>query len=116
MNEFRENKKEKKERGVNKLFDFDFKITRESIPRFLPFVMFIVFLIILYIANKYYAEKSYLEEAKLKQKVKDLRAESLTTKAQLINKTKYSDIEARAKEIGLEEMKEPPKRILVKDE
>lgn len=116
MNEFRKQKKVRKEGGINRLFDFDFSITRENISQFLPFIMFIIFLIIIYIANKYYSEKSYLEEANLKQRTIDLRAESLTTKAQLINKTKFSDIESRAREIGLEKLKEPPKRILLDDE
>jgi len=110
-NESRNKESNVKEKGINRLFDANFSITRKSIAKFLPFLLFVAFLLTLYIANKYYAERSYLEETKLKQEIIDLRAESLTTKAQLINNTKQSDVEAKAKEIGLEQLKTPPKRI-----
>jgi hypothetical protein len=98
---------------LNRIFDFDFKITKERIPKFLPFVLFISGLIILYIGNKYFAEKSYLEESRLRNEIKELRAESLTTKAELVNKTKESEVADIVKDIGLEESETPPKRIVI---
>ncbi|MBC8344033.1 MAG: hypothetical protein H8E61_08640 [Bacteroidetes bacterium] len=98
---------------LSRLFDFDFSITKERIPNILPFVLFISLLIILYIGNKYYSEKSYLEENRLRNELKELRAESLTTKAELVNKTKESEVAKIVEKIGLEEVKEPPKKIIV---
>ena len=97
----------------NKIFDFDFKIKKDMIPKFLPFFFFISVMLLLYIANKYYAEKSYLEETLLKNELKELRAESLTTKAELVNKTKESEVAKLVENVGLEENKEPPKKIVV---
>ena len=103
--------------GIKRIFDFDFSITKERIPHFLPFILYLAFLVILYIANKYYAEKSYLKETNLNRELKELRAESLTIKAELINKTKQSEVIDRAAHIGLEEIKMPPKKIIIsKDE
>jgi len=114
-NEYKKSGKNSRERGINRFFENDLHINRNSISRFFPFLLFLSLLVTLYIANKYYSEKSYLEETKIKQEIKDLRAESLTTKAQLINKTKQSDVELRAKEIGLEELLNPPKIISIKE-
>ena len=112
MNNKRKESANKRDR-LNKIFDFDFMITKERIPKFLPFVLFISVLIIFYIGNKYYAEKSYLEENRLNNEIKELRAESLSTKAELVNKTKESEVAKIVEKIGLEENKEPPKKIVV---
>ena len=111
-------KKKTKENGrISKIFESDFNINKETLPRFLPFVLFLSFLIILYIANKNYADKNLLELNKLKKEIKDLRAESLTTKNELMNKSKRSEVIEMGKEIGLEEPKKPPQKIVVeKDE
>jgi len=102
---------------LKRLFDLDLTITKEKIPVFLPFLLFIAFLVILYIANKYYSEKSYLKESNLKKELKELRAESLTIKAELVNKTKQTEVIEKAKELGLEELETPPKKIIInKDE
>jgi len=115
-NKTRNSEPHAKERGINRLFDTNYFITRQTISRFLPLLLFLAFLVTLYIGNKYYAERTYLEETKLKQEIIDLRAESLTTKAQLINSTKQSDVEAKAKDIGLQQVNTPPKRISSKKE
>lgn len=115
-NKVKEKKVKREKAGIKRVFDYDFRITREKIPKFLPFLLFFALLIVLYIANKYYAEKSYLNETRLKKEIKDLRAESLTSKAELISKTKESEVTQRAKSLGLEQLHEPPKKIQVKDD
>jgi hypothetical protein len=99
---------------LNKITDFDFSITRENIPRFIPFVLFISFLILMYIANKYYAEEAILEQSKLKNELKDLRAETLTIEAELADKTKRSEIANITKDMGLVELEDAAKKIVVK--
>lgn len=117
MKRNRQKKKGTEKGRISKIFDSDFNINKETIPRFLPFVLFLSFLIILYIANKNYADKNLLELNKLKKEIKDLRAESLTTKNELMNKTKRSEVIDMAKKIGLNEPEEPPQKIVIeKDE
>lgn len=98
----------------NKLVDFDLSINRENIPRLIPFVLFISVLLILYIANKYYAQEAIIEQSKLKNELKDLRAESLTIEAELADKTKRSEVARITSEFGLQELKTPAKKIVVK--
>lgn len=100
--------------SINKLFDLDFAFKKESIPKLIPFIVFITLLIIFYIANRYYAEESAIEESKLKQELKDLRAESLTIKAKLMDKTKRSEVAKLVDEIGLKDLDKPAKKIVVK--
>lgn len=97
----------------NKIFDFDFKINRDNIPKFIPFVVFLSFLILTYIAIKYYAEEAVIEQSKLKKELKDLRAENLTIEAELVDKTKRSEVSKLTEEIGLNELVEPPKKVII---
>ena len=98
---------------VSKIFNFDLKIFKENFSRLIPFVLFLSLLILLYISNKYYAEETILELNKLKNELKDLRAESLTIKAELMDKTKQSEVADMVEEMGLKEPENPPKKIVI---
>jgi len=95
------------------LFDIEIKITKENAPRLLSFVLFISSLMIFYIGNKYYAEKVVMKIDNMNKEIKELRAESITTKAELMNYSKLSEIMKRANELGLYELKEPPRKVSV---
>ena len=97
------------------LFDIEIKITKENAPRMLTFVLFISSLMIFYIGNKYYAEKVVMKIDNMNKEIKELRAESITTKAELMNYSKLSEIMKRANELGLYELKEPARKISNKD-
>jgi len=99
--------------GLSKLLGFDLRIKKEDFPRLIPFVLFITTLILLYIANKYYSEKNIIQINKLTKEIKDLRSESITTKAELMNYTKQSEILKKANEMGLKEFKEPVQKIII---
>ena len=93
------------------LFDIEIKITKENAPRLLTFVLFISSLMIFYIGNKYYAEKIVLKIDNMNKEIKELRAESITTKAELMNFSKLSEIMKRANSLGLYELKQPARKI-----
>ena len=93
------------------LFDIEIKITKENAPRLLGFVLFVSSLMIFYIGNKYYAEKVVLKIDNMNKEIKELRAESITTKAELMNYSKLSEIMKRANELGLYELKVPPRKV-----
>jgi hypothetical protein len=88
-------------------------ITRKSISQQLPFILFLCFFGIIYIGNRYHAEKIVRDLDKIQQNVKDLRAESIITASELMRMSKQSEVLKLVKQedIGLEESVEPPKKI-----
>jgi hypothetical protein len=79
---------------------------------------YIIFLTILgafYIGNRFHAEKITRESARLTREVKDLKAESLSTSANLMDVSKQSEVYRMVHEkgLGLEELKTPPYRLIV---
>ena len=69
----------------------------------------------IYIGNRFHAEKITRETARLTREVKDLRAEALSTSANLMSVSRQSEVFrlVREKELGLEELKTPPYKLLV---
>ncbi len=79
----------------------------------LPFLFFITFLTILYIANIYYAEKDIREFNALKKELKELRYEYITSKSNLMNVSKQSEITRRLLGSGVKESVVPPYKIFI---
>jgi len=77
----------------------------------------IVLLAIIFIANRFNAERVEREISALEQEVRDLRAESLSVSADLGSVSRQSEISDLVKErgLGLEELREPPYRIVVNE-
>lgn len=82
----------------------------------LPFILFLVFLAIIYIGNRYHAEKLVRQIIKSKEEVKNLRAEQITTASELMNSSKPSKLEdiIEKRGLGLKQPEDPPKKIVVK--
>ncbi|MRR58987.1 MAG: hypothetical protein EG824_12360 [Deltaproteobacteria bacterium] len=72
---------------------------------------------IIFIANKFNAERVEREIIVLEQEVRDMRAESLSVSAELGSVSRQSEITDLVKErgLGLEELREPPYRIVVNE-
>ncbi len=68
-----------------------------------------------YIGNRFHAEKITRETARLTREVRDLKAESLSTSADLMYISKQSEVYrmVRDKGLGLEELKTPPFKLIV---
>jgi cell division protein FtsL len=81
------------------------------------YVILIAFLAIIYISNRFQAEKVERETGKLEQEVRDLRAESLSVSAELMTASRQSEVFRMVKErgLGLQELREPPYRIVVSE-
>jgi cell division protein FtsL len=90
-------------------------VTEKIILKNLGYVSLITLLAAIYIGNRFHAEKVTREAAKLSREVKDLRAESLSTSADLMYLSKQSEVYKLVKERGLnlEELKTPPYKLLV---
>ena len=102
----------KKKRSFNFMSIFGI-FERQQIVHLMPFILFLTFLIIIYIGNSYYAERTIREIAKTKTELKEKRAEFISTSSELMFRTKQSEV---AKAIAPQEIKEsvePQKKIMV---
>jgi len=72
-----------------------------------------VVLAIIYIANNYHYNNLLRTEQKLRQEVKNLRAESITTAAQYMSISKQSEVVKLVDQKGLDliESRIPPKKL-----
>ena len=86
----------------------------QTIIRNLPFVFFMATIAILYIANAHYAEKNVRELNQIERKMNEMRWEYMTTKSELENISKQSEVAKLVAPSGLKELREPPKKIVVK--
>jgi cell division protein FtsL len=92
-------------------------ITERLILNNMKYAALVVFLGIILITNKFQAERTNREIVVLEQEVRDLRAESLSVSAELGGVSRQSEIIDLIKErgLGLEELREPPYRIVVNE-
>jgi hypothetical protein len=104
--------KDHKRLSVKELIDGSI-LTRKSMVEQLPFVIFLSFLAIIYIGNRYHAEKVIRDMSKLQEQVMDLRAESITTASELMFISKQSEVVrmVKASQLNLEESVKPPIKI-----
>ncbi|NOZ47485.1 MAG: hypothetical protein GXO79_11995 [Chlorobi bacterium] len=93
-------------------------LIRENVVKQFPYLFFLAFLAFIYIGNRYHAEKLKRRIAKLQKEQKDLRAESITTKSQLMFMSKQSEVAKEVKKRGLdlEESTTPPVKIVMNKE
>lgn len=116
--EFVDQRVEQKEIRKGSVWDiFDGSLlTRETVVRQLPFVLFITFLIILYIGNRYHAEKVIRETMQLQNELRELRARAISTASELEFISTQTEVAkmVQHRSMGLEEAVDPPVKITVK--
>jgi hypothetical protein len=90
-------------------------VSEKIILKNLGYISLITFLTAVYIGNRFHAEKITRESTRLQREVKDLRAESLSTSADLMYMSKQSEVFTliKVKGLNLEELKTPPFKLLV---
>ena len=90
-------------------------VSEKIILRNFGYVSLITVLLAIYIGNRFHAEKITRETGKLLREVKDLRAEALSTSADLMYVSRQSEVFRLVRENGLnlEELKSPPYKLLV---
>lgn len=88
-------------------------LTRKSVIRQLPFILFLTLLAVLYIANRYNAMRITRQVNELQAEIRELRARSITLAAELMNMSRQSQVAKMVKEKGLD-LKESvtPPRVL----
>ncbi len=98
---------------INRFLRIDSSISEVIHVRFLPQILFLSFLCLLYIGNRHYAEKKIRAINRLENEVEDLRADYTTLKADFMYESKQSEVAKRAAVLGLKESKESP--ILIRE-
>ena len=90
-------------------------VSEKIILKNLGYVSLITLLAAIYIGNRFNAEKITRETSRLQKEVKDLRAETLSTSADLMYVSRQSEVfrMVREKGLNLEELKTPPYKLLV---
>lgn len=92
-------------------------LSSEHMIRLLPFIFFLCFLAICYIANGYYAEKKVKQLNQVANELKELKSEYVVTKSDLMFISKQSEVAKAASAIGIVEAKDdPPKKIIIRKE
>ncbi len=81
----------------------------------IPFVLYVVFLLILVIANRYWSEKTLTEMEAVQDSIKELRASSVTFETELMRMNRPSTIANKVSESGLDliEPQEPARKLEV---
>lgn len=79
----------------------------------LPFIFFLGFLGIIYIANAHYAEKEVRKIQNLQHELKEERWRYMSLKSDLMYHSKHSEIAQQVKELGLRDLKEKPYKIVI---
>lgn len=91
-------------------------LSRETTLKNLPYVFFLSFLAICYIANGYYADDQVRKVNRLTNEIKELRTRYIVVKDSLVVKSKQTEVaKSLAKQqSGIKESVVPPKKILIR--
>ena len=95
-------------------FKIDEILSVDAILRNMGYFVFLGFLILVYIGNTHYSERTIREIDRMKSKLREERWEYMTAKNELMFNTKQTELAEKVKETGLKELKAPPKKIVIK--
>ncbi|WP_293297204.1 FtsL-like putative cell division protein [Pedobacter sp. UBA4863] len=111
-----EKEPKKKEGSVSAFFRKLFvegAVSKEAATDMLPYLIFLCVLGMVYIANSHMAVKRIRDIDRLSKEVKELSWEYKSLKADLMFKSKMTEVAKKVDTLGLEELIEPPKKIIV---
>ena len=92
------------------------KMFEDGLPvQYVPYVLYVAVVLIFYIGNTHYAERTVRQIDKVKTEVEDLRADYTTLKADLMFSSKQSEVAKKAASLGIEESSQPPYKIIIKE-
>jgi hypothetical protein len=88
----------------------------EGFPvQYLPKILFVIVLGLIYIGNTHYAEQTVRAINSIQVEVEDLRADYTTLKSDLMFSSKQSEVARKVKPFGLKESLTPPYKVVVKE-
>ena len=88
-------------------------LTRKAVLKQSRFILLLVFIAFISIANRNHAEKTVIRLNGLQGDVKELRAKSITISSDLVRVSRQSEVVRLVEryDLGLEENLEPPKKL-----
>lgn len=99
--------------GVHNVLGGNF-LTREGAVKLLPYLLFLVFLTMGYIANTYYAERNERDIQSLRTALKEYRNEYITSRSELMKQSQQSEVARRLENINIFESRVPPIKVIHK--
>jgi len=93
-------------------------LSKEATLKNLPFIFFLSFLAVCYIANGYYADDQVRKVNRLSNEIKELRTQYIVVKDSLVIKSKQTEVAKALVKQGTEikESVVPPKKIVISKE
>jgi hypothetical protein len=93
-------------------------LTRKAVLKQTRFILLLVLIAFLSIANRNHAEKTVIHLNRLQSDVKELRARSISTSSELVTISRQSAVKQLVNRngLGLEENLEPPKKLIQNEE
>lgn len=88
-------------------------LTREKVLANMPFILFSVMLMLLYISYGYYTERTVRELHRTEAELKELRSEHISVRARLDLTEQQSKVASDISGLGLRESRVPPFKITV---
>ncbi|MEJ5992807.1 FtsL-like putative cell division protein [Pedobacter sp. Du54] len=88
-------------------------VSKEAATEVLPFLVFLCVLGMIYIGNSHMAITNIRNIDKLKKEVTELGYEYKSLKAELMFKSKLTEVAKKVDTLGIKELIEPPKKIMV---
>lgn len=104
----------KQKLSIGNFFEFG-NMSASLVLKNLPFVLFLVFLTVVYIANAHFAEKQVRQIQSLQKEVKELKRQYNSLKSEIMFESRLAEIEEEVKGIGLQKQAGRVKKILVED-
>jgi hypothetical protein len=93
-------------------------LTRKAVVKQSRFILLMVLMAFLLIANRNHAEKTVISLNRLQSDVKEMRARSISTSSELVRISRQSEVKQLVNryELGLKENLEPPKKLIQTEE
>ncbi|MCK4881057.1 MAG: hypothetical protein KAS82_10365 [Bacteroidales bacterium] len=93
-------------------------LTRKAVIKQSRFILLLVLIAFLSIANRNHAEKTVIRLSSLQGDVKEMRARSISTSSELVRISRQSEVIQLVNryDLGLEENLEPPKKLIQTEE
>lgn len=88
-------------------------VSKESASGLFTYLIFLCFLAMIYIANSHWTMKNIRSIDKLSTEIKELSWEYKSLKADLMFKSKMTEVAKKVDTLGLKELIEPPKKIVI---
>jgi hypothetical protein len=95
-------------RFVNVFGYFD----RKAVMSFMPYLFFMFLLALVYIGNSYYAEKTIRDIDRTEKEIRELRAEFITARSELMYRSKLTEVASAIQVKGVKESTVAPRKII----